>query len=1059
MTVKRLILITGMHRSGTSVVTRLCNILGADIGGEMLPATPDNPKGYWENAAAFNLHASVFDAFGQSWNALPALPEGWAHSPTGDAVTDQLKTVIDTEFTGALAVLKDPKLCRLLPLWDRVCADLSIEPLAIMALRHPVAVARSLVKRDGMGFETALLLWLRHTLEAERDSRDYRRAISDYDMILADWRAEMQSIASQLDLTWPVVLEDVASTADGFVSKDLRHNHAHDDAAGDDALTGLCIAIYQALLAAREGALNTQVLDQGWQYLAPLEPVSTVLNEQAKAHIDAVNDAALKGQIEAALRDEIAIRDRSLIEQEDEHRERIAEYDTMVRAREAERDNLREHIAQLSEEMATARQSTSAQEQELDRLRQEMHLIINSRSWRVTKPLRAFNTWRSQRVPHYRYLMVRLLQALKKGDFAAINRAVRHRLAGVPQPASSADFADWSQHFDTLDDTALASLQVLKAELSDQPMISIVVPVYRPPLEILRQAVQSVRDQIYDQWELCLVDDGGQDPAVSDLLALMASEDSRIKVQINQHNQNIAGATNDAFALATGDYVAMMDHDDVLRPHALLMMAKALREYPDARVLYSDEDKVDENNRRYAPYFKPAWNRELFYSQNYLNHLTLIRKDLVDKVGGWRPGFDGSQDYDLLLRVIEQLADDQIVHVPLILYHWRAIEGSAATEIGTKSEAAGAGERALAEHFQRLGQKVVIEPGALDYGLDGYYRVRHAIPAKPPRVSLIVPTKDQLTLTKGCLDGLLDRTDYPNLEILLVDNNSEKAETLAYFDSVAHDSRVRVLRYQEPFNFSAINNFAAKRASGDVIGLLNNDTEVIEPDWLTEMVSHAIRPDVGCVGAKLYYANDQVQHAGVIVGLGGVAGHSHKYFPRSSAGYFGRLVLTQELTAVTAACLLLRKTVFDEVGGLDEDLVVAFNDVDFCLRVREAGYRNLYTPYAALYHLESVSRGLEDTPAKLKRFHSEMTHLKDRWADQLLWDHAYSPNLSLDTENFALANPPRSLRPWAPDQWPGTAKKLARINNPPKQKAAHAKYGMPARDQGADNKKPASVAG
>ncbi|MEM6903946.1 MAG: glycosyltransferase, partial [Pseudomonadota bacterium] len=535
----------------------------------------------------------------------------------------------------------------------RVCQDLTIEPLAIMALRHPMAVARSLVKRDGMGFETALLLWLRHTLEAERDSRDYRRAVSDYDLILADWRAEMAAISRQLDLEWPVAMDDVAAVADEFVSTDLRHNRAQDDAPVDPALADLCVSVYDALIAARDGELNRDVLEKGWQRLAPLEAVSTVLNEQAKAHIDAVNDAAYRGQLESALRDEIAKRDRELIEQEDEHRERIADYDTRVRARESERDNLRDHVAKLSEQVAQSHQSSSEQDAEINRLKQEMHLLLTSRSWRITKPLRDFNMWRSQRVPHYRYLIVRLLQALKKGDFAAISRALRHRIAGVPQPASSADFGEWARHFDTLDEGDLAALRAIAAELADRPLISILVPVYRPPLEILRQAVQSVRDQIYDNWELCLVDDGGGDPAVSDLLRLMASEDSRIKVQINDHNQNIAGATNDALTLASGEFVAMMDHDDLLRPHALLMMAKALTDFPEASILYSDEDKVDAQNRRYAPYFKPSWNRELFYSQNYINHLTVIRRALVDQVGGWWPGFDGSQDYDLLLRVIE----------------------------------------------------------------------------------------------------------------------------------------------------------------------------------------------------------------------------------------------------------------------------------------------------------------------------------------------------------------------------------------------------------------------
>ncbi|MAJ63284.1 MAG: hypothetical protein CL558_08340 [Alphaproteobacteria bacterium] len=1034
MSIQSLILIAGMHRSGTSVVTRLCNLLGADIGGDLMPATPDNPKGYWENQASFDVHAALFQTYGMAWNSLPSLPEDWLETEAAANAGGALGAILTGEFSGDLAVVKDPKVCRVLPLWRQVAAEQSIEPMVVLALRHPMAVAGSLVKRDGMGLNTALSLWLRYTVESERDSRGLKRALTDYDRMLADWQTEMAEIASQLDLVWPIKPKAIRDQVAEFISADLRHNTAQDI---PNDLAACCVELYEALLAAKGGSVDDAILQRAASFLDPLDTVPAILNEQAIAHIDALIRATHASQLEVALRTEIGKRDRELLEQEDGKREQVAEYDKMVRARESERDELREHIHGLSGTISDQSDILKERAQEIAELRHQLNLVLSSRSWKITAPLRDFNAWRHEKLPYYRYLGVRLASALSKGDFRAIYRAVRHRLAGIPAPASSADFGDWVKHFDKLADSDLARLAEIRDGLDSKPTISILMPVYKTPIDVLTQAIQSVRDQIYDNWQLCIVDDGGNDQAVVDLLRQVADADPRIKVQINVHNQNIAGATNDAFALASGDFIALMDHDDLLRPHALLMMALALGEFPDADILYSDEDKVDEENRRYSPYFKPAWNRDLFYGQNYLNHLTVIRKSLIEAAGQWRTGFDGSQDYDLLLRAIEQTSDDRIIHVPLILYHWRAIAGSAATEIGTKSDAASAGERALAEHFERRGIEVTVGPGAEEFGLDGYYRVQYALPKKPPLVSLIVPTKDQLKLTRGCIEGILERTDYDNLEILLVDNNSEEPETLAYFASIGHDPRVRVLRYEQPFNFSAINNFAAAQAKGSVVGLINNDTEVIDSGWLTEMVSQALRPDVGCVGAKLYYSNDQVQHGGVIIGLGGIAGHSHKYYPRVSPGYFGRLVLAQELSAVTAACLLIRKSVYDEVGGLDEGLKVAFNDVDFCLRVREAGYRNIFTPYAALYHLESISRGFEDTPEKLKRFQSEMKYLTDRWGEQLLVDPTYSPNLTLDTENFALAMPPRSYRAWAWDQWPGAMSQVARLNFHPQQHDAN----------------------
>ena len=489
-----------------------------------------------------------------------------------------------------------------------------------------------------------------------------------------------------------------------------------------------------------------------------------------------------------------------------------------------------------------------------------------------------------------------------------------------------------------------------------------------------------------------------------------AAADSRIKVVRRPENGNICAATNTALTLATGEFVALMDHDDILPERALYEVAALLQEHPDADLIYSDEDKIDEAGRRYDPHFKSDFNPDLLLGQNMVNHLGVFRRSLIEAAGGFRVGFEGSQDYDLTLRAIERTDPSRIRHIPFILYHWRVFASSTAFSTVELPRATAAAHRALTEHFERRGIKATVEEAP---ATNRFTRIRHAMPTPAPRVSLIVPTRDKVELLRGCVEGLRHRTDYPDLEILIVDNNSERPETFAYFDSLKDDPRVRVLRYESPFNYSAINNFAAAQATGSMLGLINNDIEVIGADWLTEMVSHAARPEVGAVGAKLYYADDTIQHAGVITGICGVAGHSHKGRVRTDYGYFSRLQLTQDLSCVTAACLIMRKAVFDAVGGLDAaNLAVAFNDVDLCLKVREKGWLVVWTPFAELYHLESASRGSDTAPDKIHRFMGEIEHMKRRWGDALATDPYYNPNLTLDAEDFGIAFPPRVRKPW-----------------------------------------------
>lgn len=530
------------------------------------------------------------------------------------------------------------------------------------------------------------------------------------------------------------------------------------------------------------------------------------------------------------------------------------------------------------------------------------------------------------------------------------------------------------------------------------PLISVLMPVYNTDIAHLGEAIGSVREQFYGNWELCVVDDCSDGSTIAERIGEWMRTDPRIKFQRRSTNGHICAATNDAFAMSSGEWVALLDHDDVLRPHALAEAILAINAHDQCRVIYSDEDKITGAGQRMDPYFKPAFSPDLLRSQNYFNHLTLFERNLVEQVGGWRPGFEGSQDYDLVLRAVESAGPDAVCHIPKVLYHWRVAPGSTAGGADRKNYAHAAGLRALGEHLKRTGMPADALPAE---GVP-YYRVQPRLPDRPPLVSVIVATRNRVDLLETCVEGVLNATDYPAVELIVIDNNSDDSGTLTYLERLGEDDRVQVLRDENPFNFSALNNLGARHARGDILALVNNDIEVLDPGWMREMAAWASMDEVGCVGAKLFYPDGRIQHAGVVLGIGGVAGHGHKLCAPEETGYFGRLKIVHNVSAVTGACLFVRKAVYDAVGGLDErNLGVAFNDVDFCLRVQGAGYRNVWTPYAALRHWESMSRGVEDTEEKQRRFAGEVAHMKKRWGDVLDNDPFYSPHLTRSAEDFS----------------------------------------------------------
>lgn len=688
--------------------------------------------------------------------------------------------------------------------------------------------------------------------------------------------------------------------------------------------------------------------------------------------------------------------------------------------------------AALGAEIALARNHAHNLQTMLDATQHQVRVVTSSRSWKITRPLRLL-----ARLPRYTrsvlaayslarergvgasHLIRRTVSVFRTQGLQGVRQRLRRMLHGsgheleamdtgapveeAAAPVPGRSYADWVAKFDTLDVAKLSRLAAEAAALKSKPLVSIVMPVYNPDPQDVGRAIASVRNQVYPHWEMCICDDASTKAGTRELLEAAAAEDSRIRLVFHAKNQHISAATNTAIGLAKGQYIALLDHDDELTPHALLRAMQAFAQNPGGKVLYSDEDKIDQTGRRFDPYFKPDFNLGLLRSHNYMCHFAVYDADFMRELGGPRIGFEGAQDYDLALRAIDSVEPAAVLHVPQILYHWRTATGSTASGHGNKSYAFEAGRRALQEHLQRRGLRgeVLEAPEA-----SGMYRVCWGIPAQPPLVSIVIPTRNGEKILRQCLDSLV-QTRYPNYEIIVMDNGSDEAASLQLLAERTASGQIRVLRDDGPFNFSAINNRAVHEAThGEFVLLMNNDIEATHPEWLDEMVGPALEPGVGCVGARLWYPDGRLQHAGVVL-VCGVAGHAHKLLARGQHGYMGRAVLAQDFVAVTAACLLLRKSIYEEVNGLDESLAVAFNDVDFCLRVRQAGYRNHWTPYAELIHHESVSRGYEDTPEKQKRFNSEVKILQTRWPALLANDPCYNPNLTMDAEDFSLAWPPR----------------------------------------------------
>jgi glycosyltransferase involved in cell wall biosynthesis len=1016
------VLLLGMHRSGTSIMARTLGAMGLWLGDEaqMLDAHPtDNPTGYWERSDIHDAHVQYLAASGHAWDRLAGFRVASIDGPDADTLIGQLTAVVSGLDQQRPWLVKDPRSSILLPFWQHVAPAHA----CVVAVRHPLEIAASLRNTPRGVYVTPflLLLWQKYMSRMLSDLAGRQAIFVSYGALMANPAEQVERLRFLL-ADQRVDMGDVAVNTTQLFEPRLRRQRVDDETR----LMPEQRDLYRWLVDAAALQRAVEVPSKAWHEpdveLAEFEANADflILHGRNTAAGEVLHRLAnLEAQNHAVLQQAIAhqdlLRNQVMVEQE-RVRALDAEQRRTERARERattdlelalrRADEVERKAAQLDDELQQSRQMLQATAVHVRNMEQMFKDVTRSLSWRAGAPIRWLGGLASLRFPpgaervlHRLYYRIPGLNARRKRAAVAwlhdrMPWLTRHTLSyqlhqASRQMASPAARDRWMEPL-----SPHARLERLNG-LARRPLVSVIMPVFNTDPRWLEAAVESMFAQSYPDWELCIADDASTRQETRDALA--ALDDPRIRVVRLEANSGIAVASNAALDVARGEFVALLDHDDELAADALIEIVTAI-DREDADFVYSDEDKIDFDGNHVDPHFKADYSPDYLFSINYLCHLAVMRRDLLQRIGGFRAGFDGAQDFDLFLRYLEHAK--RIVHVPRVLYHWRMHEGSTAAASSAKPKSWDAGCRAVADALERRQIAARVEPGPYP----NTYCVRRCLKDEP-LISVIVPFKDKPELLEACLNSVIEKSGYQNFEFLAVDNGSQLAATHRLLESLpARDARVRVLAYDAPFNYSAINNWAVTQSRGDVLLFLNNDIEAISDGWMLAMLEHAQRGDVGVVGALLLYPDNTVQHSGVIVGLGGVAGHAHLHDKVESPGYFSRLHLIQDLSAVTFACAMTRRAVFDKVGGLNEnELTIAFNDVDYCLRARELGLRVIYTPCARLYHFESKSRGYEDTPEKQARFGKEIAYMQRRHADVLTaGDPFYNPNFALDRPSFVV---------------------------------------------------------
>jgi O-antigen biosynthesis protein len=928
LSTQSVMIITGMHRSGTSLTASLLQSAGVNLGDRLMRGDKGNSKGHFEDLDFVEFHQQVLKA--QELNIAGWVKENRLEVPSSfrELAQDLLETRQDLGIWG----WKDPRTTLFLDFWSELIPDAKY----IFVYRSPWDVLDSLFRRRDLIFQQdpnfALTQWC-----------NYNQAILDFcqrypDQCLLFNVAQVicnpEMIVNLINQQWNWALRSPEPLYEPAIFK-----------ANRDYYLQTIITKFFPESATLYGQLQQQA--NGTNY--PTAPLPADLNYKPLVLQDWINlkKAALKIQNldseTPRLRKELIIAHK-----------KIEQMEYMVQVMESSKFwQLKCHWSKF---------------------RQNLRIIDTNH----TKKIRSKVTKKITRI------------SSKLSYYAAL---INHE----PNISNDLQYQRWlRKHYPRPQDFDLIKTQTLA--LAYQPLISIIVPVYNPEQKFLEQAIASVIEQIYPHWELCLVDDCSSKTHVKNTLESYRQQDPRIKVVYHQQNQHICRASNTALEIATGEYIALLDHDDRLAPHALSEVVKLLNQHPEADFIYSDEDKIDTENIHQDPFFKPDWCPDSMLSRMYTCHLGVYRRSLMQEIGGFRVGFEGSQDYDLVLRLTEKT--NHIFHLPQVLYHWRIHPQSTAGDADAKPYAILAGQKAIQEAIARRQEpgRVVMHP---DFA--GVYTVRYDLPERK-LVSIIIPTKDLADTLDTCLKSIFAQTTYPHYEVIVIDNGSVEPKTsqcLKYWQE-QEPQRFRSYNYDIPFNYSQINNYAVEQAQGDYLLFLNNDTEILTSDWIEAMVEQSQRKSIGAVGSLLLYLDNTVQHAGVVMGIGGVAGHSHKNFPAAAPGYLAQLASINNYSAVTAACLMCRREVFEQVGGFETELAIAFNDVDFCLKLVSCGYRNLYLPHVVLYHYESKSRGSEDTLIKQARFAQEVDYIIQKWSAICDRDPCYNPHLSKNHDDYRL---------------------------------------------------------
>lgn len=649
-------------------------------------------------------------------------------------------------------------------------------------------------------------------------------------------------------------------------------------------------------------------------------------------------------------------------------------------------DELLEYYISLYESEQKKVEDLEAQleesEKEIEELKFHLDRIKNSFVWKLSKPFRgALHIYERTRDRLRRY-----------GNLRGILRKIRSKM----REKKAASHLHGTKSFPNSEEAQRQSAEKFSKDIK----ISILVPLYNTPENFLREMIDSVLWQTYRNWELCLADGSDDAHAYVGEICRQYQKDTRIKYKKIAENLGISGNTNICLELATGNYIGLFDHDDILHPSVLYEVVKVICE-KNADYVYTDEATFEGKNinNMIVLHFKPDYSIDTLRANNYICHFSVFDAKLLDKTGLFRSAYDGSQDHDLILRLTT--AAQNVQHIPKILYYWRSHKNSVASDINAKTYAIDAAKRAVQDHLLQCGLEARIESTR---AFPTIFRLKYKLTAEP-LISILIPNKNHKDDLSRCIDSILSKSSYQNFEIIVIENNSTEAEIFDYYEVIKKHPQIRVVTYEGAFNYSAINNFGVTFAHGEYLLFLNNDVKVITREWMEELLMYAQRPDVGAVGCKLYYSDNTIQHAGIVIGLGAhrAAGHTHYKEPKENLGYMGRLCYAQDVTAVTGACLLVSKQIYDEVGGLDESFAVALNDVDFCLKIRQKGYLNVFTPFAELYHYESKSRGLEDDKAKAERYNEETARFRERWKKELdAGDPYYNKNFSLDYSDYSL---------------------------------------------------------